>query len=125
MLADTEDVQPIRIVAADRIGVSSRQAPYDPNAARAPRSASSTQHATLIAPLITSTLASAGLPVDLGLVEALGRSYGDKCLVAHWFRSSADAREKVDAWREEYNAFRPHGSIGDMPPREFVRRVAG
>ncbi|MVM36384.1 transposase [Spirosoma sp. HMF4905] len=29
-----------------------------------------------------------------------------------------DAREKIEAWRVEYNAFRPHSSLGGLTPDE-------
>lgn len=36
-----------------------------------------------------------------------------------WFLSLEDAREKIEAWRQEYNAFRPpggpaHSSLGGL-----------
>jgi putative transposase len=36
--------------------------------------------------------------------------------VAHWFMSLADAREKLDAWRRDYNEVRPHSAIGYNVP---------
>jgi hypothetical protein len=30
------------------------------------------------------------------------------------------AAEKIDAWRHEYNHFRPHSSFGDMTPMEYI-----
>jgi putative transposase len=41
-------------------------------------------------------------------------------LNASWFRSLADAREKISAWREEYNGDRPHSSLGYRTPNEFA-----
>jgi putative transposase len=37
-----------------------------------------------------------------------------------WFLSLEDAREKVEEWRQHYNWERPHGSLGNIPPVEFV-----
>jgi len=31
-----------------------------------------------------------------------------------------DAQELVDAWREDHNRVRPHSSLGNMTPEEFV-----
>ncbi|HCW63870.1 MAG TPA: IS3 family transposase, partial [Leeuwenhoekiella sp.] len=31
-----------------------------------------------------------------------------------------DAQEKFDIWREDYNGFRPHSSLGDMSPNEYI-----
>ena len=31
----------------------------------------------------------------------------DECLNVHWFLSLDDAQEKIEAWRQDYNSFRP------------------
>jgi len=31
-----------------------------------------------------------------------------------------DAREKVESWRRDYNEERPHSSLGNATPEEFV-----
>ena len=41
----------------------------------------------------------------------------------HWFTNLAVAQGKIAAWREDYNTFRPHSSLGYQTPREFARRV--
>lgn len=35
----------------------------------------------------------------------------------------ADAQEKVEAWRREYNSDRPHGSLENLTPEESAQRV--
>jgi putative transposase len=40
----------------------------------------------------------------------------------HWFLSLEDAREKIEAWREEYNTFRPHSSE-EMTPKEWLENT--
>jgi putative transposase len=35
---------------------------------------------------------------------------------AHRFLTLADAREKLEAWRNYYNKERPHGAIDNRPP---------
>jgi transposase InsO family protein len=37
-----------------------------------------------------------------------------------WFLSMEDAQEKVEKWRLDDNEFRPHGSLGDLTPRQFI-----
>ena len=32
-----------------------------------------------------------------------------------------DAKEKIAAWREEYNSRRPHGALDNLTPREFAK----
>jgi len=34
--------------------------------------------------------------------------------------SLEDAKEKIGAWRQEYNTSRPHSSLGYQSPAEFV-----
>ena len=65
-------------------------------------------------------LRSGGLPREAngqrlhrGVQRAKLRS---ECLNAHWFMSLADAREKLDAWRRDYNEVRPHSAIGYNVP---------
>jgi putative transposase len=31
-----------------------------------------------------------------------------------------DAQEKIKKWRRDYNEFRPHSSLGDLTPHQFV-----
>nr|WP_260691772.1 transposase [Rhizobium leguminosarum] len=39
-----------------------------------------------------------------------------ECLNQHWFLTLADAREKMEDWRRDYNEVRPHGAIGNNMP---------
>jgi transposase InsO family protein len=34
--------------------------------------------------------------------------------------TTEDAWEKIEKWRKDYNEFRPHSSLGDLTPRQFV-----
>jgi len=38
----------------------------------------------------------------------------------HWFLSLEDAREKIEEWRQDYNANRPYSSLGNVSPEEFA-----
>jgi putative transposase len=38
------------------------------------------------------------------------------------FLSIDDARAKIEAWRIDYNAARPHSSLGNLTPSEFARK---
>ena len=44
-----------------------------------------------------------------------------ECLNENWFLSLADARQKVEIWRREYNNERPHSALGQMAPARFAR----
>ncbi|WP_367950055.1 integrase core domain-containing protein [uncultured Desulfovibrio sp.] len=38
------------------------------------------------------------------------------------FSSVHDARQTVEAWRQDYNQRRPHSSLGWLTPEEFCRQ---
>ena len=69
---------------------------------------------------VTMDYSRPGKPTDNPFVESFNGSFRDECLNAHWFLSLEDAVEKIDAWRHEYNHFRPHSSLGDMTPMEYI-----
>lgn len=57
-----------------------------------------------------------GKPTDNAFIEAFNGRLRAECLNAHWFMSLADAREKLEWWRRDYNEVRPHGAIGNKVP---------
>ena len=61
-----------------------------------------------------------GKPTDNAFIESFNGSFRDECLNANWFFSLEDAQEKFDIWRTDYNNFRPHSSLGDMPPNQYI-----
>jgi putative transposase len=61
-----------------------------------------------------------GKPTDNAMVEAFNSRFRQECLNQHWFMSLVDAREKIEAWRTEYNHRRPHSSLGYQSPSEFA-----
>ena len=61
-----------------------------------------------------------GKPTDNALIEAFNGRFREECLNQSWFLSLEDAKEKIDAWREEYNISRPHGALENLTPREFA-----
>jgi putative transposase len=66
-----------------------------------------------------------GKPTQNAFVESFNGKFRDECLDEHWFVSLADAREKIEVWRRDYNSARPHSELGDLTPEEFVRNEAG
>jgi len=62
-----------------------------------------------------------GKPVQNCFVESFNGTFRDECLNLHWFISLADARRTIEAWRTDYNRVRPHSSLGDLTPEEFVQ----
>jgi putative transposase len=57
-----------------------------------------------------------------GHKESFNGRLRDECLNVHQFVSLADAREKIEAWRVDYNHRRPHSSLGHLTPSEFANR---
>ena len=64
-----------------------------------------------------------GKPTQNGYVESFNGHFRDECLNEHWFTTLDEARGLIEAWRQDYNTVRPHSSLGDLTPAEFVRRA--
>ena len=60
-----------------------------------------------------------GKPNQNAYVESFNGRLRDECLNEHWFLSLAHTRQIVEAWRLDYNAVRPHSSLGNVSPTEF------
>ncbi|AMV40497.1 IS2 transposase TnpB [Planctomyces sp. SH-PL62] len=58
-----------------------------------------------------------GKPTDDGFIESFNGRVGEECLDQGYFTDLEDAREKVEAWRIDYNEVRPHSALGYLPPR--------
>jgi len=65
-----------------------------------------------------------GKPVDNAFIESSGGSLRDECLNTNWFLSIEDAQYKLEAWRVDYNQYRPHSSLDNMTPAEFVGQLS-
>jgi putative transposase len=60
-----------------------------------------------------------GKPSQNGHIESFNGRFRDECLNASWFTSLADARHRIELWRQDYNQARPHSSLGYLTPLEF------
>ena len=56
-----------------------------------------------------------GRPVENGFIESFNGRLRDECLNASLFFHLTDAQQKIEAWRQDYNTLRPHGSLGWLP----------
>ena len=70
---------------------------------------------------VTLDFSRPGKPTDNAFIESFNGSFRDECLNMHWFLSLDDAREKIEAWRIDYNEYRPHQSLADKTPKEFAQ----
>ena len=62
-----------------------------------------------------------GSPWQNGYAESFHSRLRDELLNLEEFESVRHARAHAAAWREDYNGFRPHSSLGGLPPDEFTR----
>ncbi len=65
---------------------------------------------------VTLDFSRPGKPTDNGYIEAFNSKLRAECLNAYWFLTLADARQKLEDWRRDYNEVRPHSAIGYKPP---------
>ena len=63
-----------------------------------------------------------GKPVQNAYIESFNGRLRDECLNEHWFTSLPAARSIVEAWRDDYNAVRPHSALGNQTPQEFAQQ---
>jgi putative transposase len=63
-----------------------------------------------------------GKPVDNRFIESFNGRFREECLNDNWFMSLRDARDIVETWRLDYNTARPHSSLNDLTPEEFINK---
>ena len=63
-----------------------------------------------------------GSPWENGYIESFNDKLRDECLNREVFRNGKEAQVIVEAFRQEYNNYRPHSSLGYQTPAEFARR---
>ena len=62
-----------------------------------------------------------GKPTDNGLCESFNGRLRDECLNVNEFVSIEHARQRIEAWRVDYNEHRPHGALGHLTPSEYAK----
>jgi len=65
-----------------------------------------------------------GKPTDNAFIESFNGKFRTECLNQNWFLSLPEARDKIQAWRWDYNRNRPHSSLGNQTPLEFAKSSA-
>jgi len=61
-----------------------------------------------------------GKPIQNSYVERFNRTYRTEVLDMYAFRRLSEVREITNSWIREYNEERPHDSLGDLTPREYL-----
>jgi putative transposase len=70
---------------------------------------------------IETAIIDPGKPWQNGTNESFNGEFRDECLSVEWFRTRREAQVIIEAWRQHYNAVRPHSSLGYLTPHEFKR----
>ena len=63
-----------------------------------------------------------GSPWENPYIESFNGKLRDECLNREIFRNGLEAQIVIENWREEYNRYRPHSSLGYLTPEEFAQR---
>lgn len=64
-----------------------------------------------------------GKPTQNGFIESFNGKYRDECLNENQFTTLSEARDTIEKWKADYNQNRPHASLGNKTPEEFVREL--
>lgn len=65
---------------------------------------------------------SPGSPWENPYIESFNGKLRDECLNREIFRNGLEAQIVIENWREQYNHYRPHSSLGYMTPEEFAQQ---
>jgi putative transposase len=64
-----------------------------------------------------------GRPVENAHIESFNGRLRDECLNTHWFAGLDEARQILEDWRRDYNETRPHSSLADLVPSEYLAQL--
>ena len=66
-----------------------------------------------------------GKPIENAFAESFNGRVRDEMLNQHCFTSVRHAQDLLDDWRADYNAVRPHTTLGGLSPEQFLAAEAG
>jgi putative transposase len=55
-------------------------------------------------------------------VERFNKSYREEILDAYLFESVEEVQQLTEEWLIDYNDYRPHDSLGGVPPTSYMPR---
>jgi putative transposase len=65
-----------------------------------------------------------GSPWENPYIESFNGKLRAECLDRYAFANGREAQEVTTGWKEEYNRYRPHSSLGYQTPAEFAAKIA-
>ncbi len=69
-----------------------------------------------------TTYIEPGSPWENPFVESFNGRARDELLNVEEFATVLEARVVIEAWRQEYNTYRPHSSLAGLTPAEYAAR---
>jgi len=72
-----------------------------------------------------TTYIEPGSPWENPFVESFNSRARDELFNVEEFATLHEAQVIVEAWRTEYNTYRPHSSLGDLTPAEYAATWTG
>jgi putative transposase len=66
-----------------------------------------------------------GKPTQNAFIESFNGKFRNECLNENYFDTLEEARTVIESWKDEYNGFRPHSSLGNLTPLAFAARAIG
>lgn len=64
-----------------------------------------------------------GKPNQNAFIERFNRSFREEVLNAYLFNTIREVRQITENWVADYNTYRPHESLGNLPPTAFLPRL--
>lgn len=63
-----------------------------------------------------------GMPNQNAFIERFNRSFRTEVLDANLFNSVTEVQAAADEWVADYNQYRSHESLGNVPPVQYMPR---